>query len=200
MQIPADAVRDTIATVFRQASYDRSFRETLLSRVTAWLAALLEHLRAMVSGSPAAYWVSIVILASLAALVVGRIAYVAYARREGGGTGGRRRRRGGAGTPDDAWTTAQELSAAGRYTDAAHALYHALLQWLAARERLRLHPSKTAGDYARELRARSSEAFARFRDFARAYDVVVYGLGSCDRERYERLHALATAVTARGDA
>jgi hypothetical protein len=199
VQIPADAVRDTIATVFRQAPYDRSFRETLLSRVTAWLATLLEHLRAMVSGSPAAYWVSIVILASLAALVVGRIAYVAYARREGGHTGGRRRR-GGAGTPDDAWTTAQELSAAGRYTDAAHALYHALLQWLAARERLRLHPSKTAGDYARELRARSSEAFARFRDFARAYDVVVYGLGSCDRERYERLHALATAVTARGDA
>jgi hypothetical protein len=197
VQIPADAIRDTIATVFRHSSYDRSFRETLLSRVAAWLAAILERLREVVSGSPVAYWVSIAILASLAALVVGRIAYVAYARREAGSAGGRRGRRGGAGTEDDAWTAAQELSAGGRYTEAAHALYRALLHWLAARERLRLHPSKTAGDYARELRARSSGAFARFRDFARAYDVVAYGLGSCDRARYERLHALALAVTER---
>ena len=32
-----------------------------------------------------------------------------------------------------------------------------------------------------------SEQYAPFREFVRVYYVVVYGLGSCDRERYERL-------------
>jgi hypothetical protein len=195
VQIPAEAVHDAIAAVFRQSAYDRSLRETLLSRALAWLGSVVGWLREAVTGSPVAYWTAITLLALVVALVLGRLAYVAYATREAStrrAAGGGRRAAGAAREP---WELAQELSAAGRYTEAAHALYRALLEWLAARERLRLHPSKTAGDYARELRARSSGAFARFRDFARAYDLVVYGLGECDRERYERLHALATSVT-----
>ena len=47
-------------------------------------------------------------------------------------------------------------------------------------------PSKTAGDYVREVRRRASPIFPSLRDFARAYDIVIYGLGECDRERYER--------------
>jgi hypothetical protein len=86
------------------------------------------------------------------------------------------------------------LAAAGQYTDAAHALYAALLEGVARREQLRLHPSKTAGDYLRELRRRSSQLVPTFRDFARLYEVVVYGLGSCDRDRYERLYVLATGM------
>jgi len=46
----------------------------------------------------------------------------------------------------------------------------------------------------RDLRARSSSLFGRFRDFARSYETVVYGLGTCDRERYERLRALAAPI------
>jgi len=194
MQIPAAVVRDTIAAVFRQPAYDRSLRETLWSRAVAWVASVIGRLRDAVGESPAAYWVSIAVLATSVALVIARVAYVAYARREGGAGAASAGRRAREQAARDPWALAQELSAGGRYTEAAHALYRALLEWLAGRERLRLHPSKTAGDYARELRARSSGAFTRFRDFARAYDVVVYGLGSCDRERYERLYALATAV------
>jgi len=138
------------------------------------------------------YWASIALLASLVVLVVARVAYVAYARREWSEGGTRRRAAGARG--GDPWVLARELSQAGRFTEAAHALYAALLARLAQSERLRLHPSKTAGDYARELRARSSAAFPRFREFARAYDVVVYGLGWCDGERYERLYALAAPL------
>lgn len=89
---------------------------------------------------------------------------------------------------------AQELAARGEYTEAAHALYRALLEALARRERVRLHPSKTVGDYVRDLRQRSSSLFGRFRDFARSYETVVYGIGVCDRERYERLLALAAPI------
>ena len=191
MQIPAAAARDTVAAVFRQPAYDRSLRETLWSRVAAWIAGWFDRLGNVASGSPVLYWASIALLASLVALVVARVAYVAYARREWSEGGARRRAavRGG-----DPWVLARELSQAGRFTEAAHALYAALLARLAQSERLRLHPSKTAGDYARELRARASAAFPRFRDFARAYDVVVYGLGWCDRDRYERLYALAAPL------
>ena len=192
MQIPAAAARDTVAAVFRQPAYDRSLRETLWSRVLAWLAGWFGRLSDAASGSRVLYWASIALLASLVVLVVARVAYVAYARREWSEGGARRRAAGARG--GDPWVLARELSQAGRFTEAAHALYAALLARLAQSERLRLHPSKTAGDYARELRARSSPAFPRFRDFARAYDVVVYGLGWCDRERYERLYALAAPL------
>jgi Domain of unknown function (DUF4129) len=103
------------------------------------------------------------------------------------------RRRGEA--TGDPWALAQRLATAGNYTDAAHALYQGLLLALARRDHLRLHESKTVGDYARELRSRSSQRFTPFRDFARTYEVVVYGLGTCDRERYDRLQRLAEVIT-----
>jgi len=94
----------------------------------------------------------------------------------------------------DAWTTAQELAAQGDFTGAAHALYVALLGNLARRELLRLHPSKTIGDYLRELRRRPAAPVQTVREFARAYEVVAYGLRACDADRYARLHALAVQV------
>ena len=94
----------------------------------------------------------------------------------------------------DAWTTAQELAAQGDFTGAAHALYVALLGNLARRELLRLHPSKTIGDYLRELRRRPTAPVQTVREFARAYEVVAYGLRACDADRYARLHALAVQV------
>lgn len=148
-------------------------------------------------GSPPLYWAALATLAVILAALAARAAWLFYRRRDRGvaeraGSGWRGRRGGGAAR--DPWTLAQELAARGDYTDAAHALYRALLEAIAQRERVRLHPSKTVGDYVRDLRARSSSLFVRFRDFARSYETVVYGLGSCDRERYERLRALAAPI------
>ena len=98
-------------------------------------------------------------------------------------------RRGG-----DPWRLAQGEAARGNYTEAAHALYQALLEAAARQQEVRLHPSKTVGDYVRELRARSSALFGRFREFARSYETVIYGIGYCDRERYERLLSLAMPI------
>ena len=163
----------------------------------AWLASQFERYRQAIGESPVLHWTSIAVLALLVAAVAGRAAYLAWVHR-GVRSAASRTARARARTAGDPWLAAQALAAAGDYTGAAHALYAALLETVARRERLTLHPSRTVGDYVRDLRTRSSSLFGRFREFARSYETVVYGLGECDRERYERLHALATATIANG--
>ena len=98
----------------------------------------------------------------------------------------------------DPWAVAQELAATGDFTGAAHALHIALLGSLARRQLLRLHPSKTIGDYLRELRRRPSAPVQAVHEFARTYELVAYGLRPCDADRYARLHALAARVIEHG--
>lgn len=192
------AVHDTVEAVFRQSAYARGgFRAPeWLRDFFRWLGDLFGDARITVDASPVLFWGSVALLAALASLVVTRRIWAARQRRlVVSGSGARRAR--GTGLPRDAWLAAQALAARGDFTEAAHTLYQALLSTLARRGQVKLHPSKTAGDYVRELRARSSALFTRFRDFARTYEVVVYGLGWCDRERWERLHALAEPIVAR---
>jgi len=188
------ALRDTIAAVFRQRAYDRGLRETVLDRILAWISEMWRRLTGGIEDTPALQMAGLAVLVLALLAVIGRVTYIAHASRleraEGGRAGGVRLAR-GAGDP---WTQAQALAAAGQFTEAAHALYAAILDAIARRERVRLHPSKTVGDYGRELRRRSSALFPRYRDFARLYEVVVYGLGRCDEPRYQRLHALASEI------
>lgn len=194
----AAAAREAIDRVFAQADYDRSVRETVLSRLWGWLAALVEQVMRAAGRAPRpVYWAAVGLLTLVALLVVLRVGYGVYRRRERGaaaGAGGRGHRAVGAG---GAWARAQALAARGDHTAAAHALYEALLEALAARERVRLHPSKTVGDYARDLRARSSALLGGYREFARSYEAVVYGGVPCDAARFERLRALAAPVVGR---
>ncbi|HZS60936.1 MAG TPA: DUF4129 domain-containing protein [Gemmatimonadaceae bacterium] len=113
----------------------------------------------------------------------------------GSGASARWKLRGGsASRVSDPWVLARQLAAQGRYTEAAHALYLALLARVAARVPLRLHDSKTAGDYARELRHTAPNLFGPFREFARSYEIVIYALGECDRSRFDSLIALAGRI------
>ena len=95
---------------------------------------------------------------------------------------------------ESAWSAAQHAAGKGDYTQAAHLLYAALLQSLSQRERLRLHSSKTAGDYARDLRAKSSPSWSPFRKFVQAFEFIAYGRRECTRDEFERLRALAEPV------
>lgn len=194
-QVTTTAVRDTIAAVFAQRPYDRALAETLWDRFWRWLWDWVGRLFSAVGGSSATRPVAIAVLAILAILAIVRIVLaIRSAEFAASGNGPHRflRRR------VDPWLDAQRLAAEQRYTDAAHALYAALLESVAKREDVRLHPSKTVGDYLRELRRRSSTLVPKFRDFARLYEVVVYGWGSCDQERYERLYALASGMLTPG--
>jgi hypothetical protein len=184
-------VQDTVAAVFRQRAYDRTITQTLWDRAWRYFWELVSDLLNAVGQSKTAGRVIEIIIVVLLVLVLIRI-IVQVASGEiafGGGALGTSH-----GSPADNWAEAQRLASQGRYTEAAHLLYTALLQSMARRDEVRMHPSKTVGDYVRELRRRSSSLLPRFRDFARSYEVVVYGLGVCDQERYERLYSLANPM------
>ena len=193
--LPDSVIRAAADTVFSQAAYNRV---SLWERFWGWVFdlarrvwALADPLLSALRRSPVLYWTVIVLLAIIVLAVVARAVYLWRQRRLFNAAAlaweSSPLRRAGR----DPWTAAEELSARGEFTDAAHALYAALLESAAQAGQIRLHPSKTAGDYVRELRNRSSSLFTLFRDFARSYETVIYGIGSCDADRYHRLYALA---------
>ena len=60
-----------------------------------------------------------------------------------------------------------------------------------------LHPAKTTGDYARELRRRGAPSERAFQAFRARYDRVVYDLQHCSAEEYARLIEAARPLLAR---
>jgi hypothetical protein len=200
--IPEQRIRSAVDSVFGSAAYNRA---SLWQRFWEWVGRMFNDFLSWIAPaffalrrSPPLFWTVLVLITLLTAAVIARWIYLWRAR-----TALRI-----SGTPwdahgefsrSDAWSAAQQLAARGDYTAAAHALYAALLDAGARQNQLKLHPSKTAGDYVREVRRRASPIFPSLRDFARAYDIVIYGLGECDRERYERLLSIARpVVTANG--
>jgi len=192
--LPETAVRDTLAAVFRDDAYRRALKETIWNRFWSWLGDLVRRLLPGGDAPPLVRWAALALLALVVLAIVWRVSYVLWARREmRRGIAMRLHGRAGA-AHGDPWTAAQQAAAAGRYMDATHLLYVALLQRLAGGGRVRLHPSKTGGDYVRELRRASFPGVPDFRQFVRAYERLVYGRRACDRADYERLHALADDV------
>jgi hypothetical protein len=190
---PSGAVHDTVEAVVRGAAFRRSLRESLGDRllmwIGEWLAGLMQHIR----GTGLARTAAIGVAAMLALLVLARLILASRAR----GENVRRPYRGRTTIGEDPWRAAERLAAEGRYEEAAHALYHGVLASLAHAERLRLDPSKTSGDYARELRARRSAAYTPFREFSRRFDAAVYGRDVCDATLIDDLRCLASPLTSR---
>jgi hypothetical protein len=198
-QIPVSetAIRDTMAAVFRQAAFVKrqpSWIARKIDQAFEWIASLFRGLGVARSSNPALFWGIMVTLLAVALAIIGRLVWVNHQRRIQG-IGARSAPRGTSGVAQgDPWLAAQQHAARGDFTAAAHSLYLALLTAIARRGLVKLHPSKTVGDYVRELRARSATVFTRFRDFARAYETVVYGSGVCDEERYQKLQRLALPI------
>lgn len=197
-QIPESGIHQAVDSVFSDPAFNRF---SLWQQLMGWLGDLLARLWALITpafsalkGRPVLFWAVLVVLALILVAIVGRAVHLWHQRRIFAAAALAWESSPFSRAGRDPWTAAQELSARGEYTDAAHALYAALLDSAARGQQIQLHPSKTAGDYVRELRNRSSAIFTLFRDFARSYEAVIYGIGICDRERYIRLYALAGAV------
>ena len=196
-QLPEQTIHRAVQAVYAVPTYNRTslwsrfwgFVGEMFHRFLLWILPAFGVLRK----SPPLFWTLIVGLALLTAAVIVRSVYLWRARTALRIAGQGWEMQPGA-TRGDAWAAAQQLAARGDFTAAAHALYAALLDAGARQNQLRLHPSKTAGDYVREVRKRSSPIFPGFRDFARAYELVIYGLGECNRDRYERLLSLALPI------
>lgn len=185
---PPAAVHDTVAAVVSARAFQRSLQISLAQRLFRWLADWIDTLVDYLRASGPARWFAIGFTVLLVLLIVARFLLAARARSEDmEGEPGRRRGRAG----EDPWRMAERLVAAGRLEEAAHALYRGVIESMARTDRLRLDPSKTSGDYARELRARASARLPAFRAFARRFDVAVFGHGACTVEAIAELTRLA---------
>lgn len=178
--------------IVESAPYRRTVRVSIFGRLFRWFIDGISRLFSEARGIPFGRTIAVVVIAVIVLLVVARLV---YASRLGTDElqAARRRARGRAIDPLE---EAEALAARGEYTEAAHALYRGLLERLARRDGIRLHPSKTSGDYARELRRIGSPAHGPFARFRQLYDRVLFGYASCDAAAWARLREHADAVLA----
>ena len=195
-QLSNGAIRDTVTAVFRNSAYTEQIQDTLGRRILQWIQMMIDRLSQAAREHPAIVQIVRAFIILIAIAVIVRAIYLAVERARLKAEA-LRNAAAGIGNPElqDAWYLAEKYAKEGNYTEAAHAIYRHLLESLRQSENIKLHPSKTVGDYARDLRSRSSVFFSRYRDFARSYEVVIYGHGIVDRDRYHQLLALAQAIT-----
>ncbi len=194
---PAAAVHDTVQAVVRDPAFRRSLRRSFADRIILWLAEWFAKFTRALNHLPSTRSVALFFVVVIVMFVVVRLVIAARAGDDSGARAVRRR----AGTSvSDPWQAAESLLALGRFEEAAHALYRGVIVTLGREERLRLHPSKTSGDYARELRRKGSSSLAPFRSFTRRFDIAVYGHGGCDATALDELRALSAPFRPRARA
>lgn len=189
--IDNSAIADTVAAVLRSHAFAAHNTVSIGQLIAAWIWNILMRLLGFAASHPMVGLVLRLALGLIGLIVLGRIIYGLIARYAPSVI---TRRHFDVNHGTDWWATAHSLAAHDDYTGAAHALYLALIGSAARSGILSLHESKTTGDYLREIRrAPGVVDVSRFTDFTRSYETVIYGIGTCDRERYARLNTLAGA-------
>jgi Domain of unknown function (DUF4129) len=181
-------IHDTVAAIARQPAYSTSIRRSLLGRFFRFLGERLRDLQNALGGSPGAKLTVIVAVAVIVFVIVARIV---MARRIEDDRAGARARASGGRARTNYWSKARDLARGGDHDAACHALYAAVLDELTRRGAVRFHPSKTSGDYARELGRRGGSVAPAFLTFARQFERIVYGPGVIAAEDFERLERAA---------
>jgi len=191
---PVPAVHDTVAAIARQAAYERTIGQSALQRIWSAIGRALNALFQFFRGSETGRHVTVALVVLIvAAIAIHFILATLAARNDVVAADANPARVRAA----DAWRDAERLAAAGQFTDASHALLAALLSAFAQRGEVRLHASKTAGDYARELARRGSPARSAFQQFRRRYDAVIFGVGTCTADEYAALLRDAAPILSR---
>ncbi|MBX3132879.1 MAG: DUF4129 domain-containing protein [Gemmatimonadaceae bacterium] len=190
----ADAIRDSTAAIVEGLGYQRNVTQSLFSRFADWGIAQLLRVLDVLPNVKLGPWLLIGLVILLIVLVVIRSVVNLRAEREfrvsaPGTVRGT--------TRTDPSREAERLAAAGAYLEAAQQLCAALLVASSRRGEITLHPSKTTGDYAREMKRRGVPAARAFQGFRARYDRVVYDLQSCTAEDFAALRAAAQPLIGR---
>lgn len=190
----ASAIHDTVAAIARQPAYSTSVRQSLLGRFFRFLFEEIGDLLQLLHGSPGAKYTVFAAVALILLVIVSRfvVSQQIDARVRARGT----RTADGRARPDY-WTEARTLARAGDHDAACHVLYAAVLDELARAGAVRVHPSKTSGDYARELARRGVPVAPAFLAFARQFERIVFGASTdgISAEDFERLATAAERVS-----
>ena len=185
---PATAIHDSVRAVVRDPAFRRSLRRSFADTIMMWLAEWFDRLGRQLQHLPSMRTVALILVGLLVLFTIVRVVLAARA----GDEQSLRPLRRGAQAHDDPWRVADALLESGRYEEAAHALYRGVILTLGRVERIRIDPSRTSGDYARELRRRSASSLAPFREFTRRFDAAVYGHEGCTAETLRDLARLST--------
>jgi Domain of unknown function (DUF4129) len=158
------------------------------------------------SDSPFVYWLVIGILVAAALAILGYLLWSTLVGMAERGAVERTAEVRGGGAPNARARSAAEweeearrAAGAGRYREAALALYQALLLRLETAGAVRYDPAKTPGDYRREAR-RDPRAAGTLTAFLRGFEPAVFGGRALDGEGYERLRAAASGAGGHGQA
>jgi hypothetical protein len=189
----ADAIHADAADILSNPPYakERTWLELLLGKIMKWLT------RGSDEGSGwgrTIAWIIIIWCSLALAAMIGHMIWTLLAwwrpwdRGRRGADGGDAERSLRQGEWSKLYQQMQEAAEAGSFPHAVALMMAAMLAWLAQRHLLQLHPSKTNGDYARELAP--AAAGADFRDFVRSFDRAVYGPAGCDRGAFDQLHSM----------
>ena len=184
-------VHDTVAAIVAQPHFATQQRQSLFVRLIQFIFSEIRELLDLMRGSLDGRIVVVAALVVIALIVVSRIVAdrrLALRRRFGSAAVGSNASR------RDAWATAREMAAQGQLVEASHVLYSALLETLSRSGAIRFHTSKTAGDYARELRRAGAATASDFHTFAREFDRAVYGRGAVTRAEFEALLQAAEQI------
>ena len=179
-------MRDTVAAIARGDAFQRATTRSLWERLVDLIVRTIRELIAALPELRIGNWLVVTVAVLLVVLIVTRVVLQKRAERviwAGDRVGSRLVRR------TDPWTEAERLARSGSYVEAAHELCAALLISCARRGELQLHPSKTTGDYARELRRRGAASEHGFQKFRSRYDRVVYDAQRCSADEYAALLA-----------
>lgn len=184
---PPSPIRDLLVRIF-------DWMGARLADLVEWLFPNLGAVAGPVFNQVA---VAVLVVVGLVLLVrLGRMALEAYRGRgeEAGADGGEHAR---PPTATDWELRAKRAAEAGRWREAAVALYHAVVHRLADRGKVRLDPSKTPGDYRREVKDDPALSSA-MKSFVRSFEPVAFGPGSPDARSYRRLRTVAETLGVRG--
>lgn len=179
----ARQIHQTVADIVRQRKYAES-QQSLASRALERLFRWIRDLFAQMKAWPNLRYVLIAAAVAVVLIIVARIVVEQRMQRRAA-VGIKLRAIGG--ESRDYWALAAELDASGKYVDACHAVYLAVLAALAHSGALRFHASKTSGDYARDLRQRGSAQSTAFTEFARDFERSVYGWSEPTHDDFVRL-------------
>ena len=175
-----------------------------LDRVWSWIGGLFGRFGELQDTAPPLYYGVLAVLVVLGVAILAFFLHNLFSRLREGDAPARVRlpaadapaRPRSAGEWEE---EARRAAGAGRYREAAVALYQALLLRLEAAGAVRYDPAKTPGEYRREARPHERAARA-LAGFLRGFEPVAFGGRTLDAEGYARLCAAAAEGGAHGQA
>lgn len=178
------AIRDTIAAIARDPAYQRDIGQSIMGRAMRWFWMQVDRLMDAIHGLPHGRAIALAVVALLVSLIVARVLIGVRAEQRMRGRSARTHLQL---SRNVSLSDAERLAQEGNYTAAAHTLFASLLLAGGARGEFKVHPSKTTGDYARELRRRQGPWLRPFQSFRSRYDRVIYGDRRCTVDDYQAL-------------